>query len=212
MESKKERIASYYKNEVFSTIKENKNLILFSIVLFLLSSISGFYIFKVFFSSNPEVFDSIIQGFADMLGPLKERTSFELFLTIFYVNSRTSFLIMILGIFIGLFPFLSLWLNGTILGLLYGKFMVEGESPIVFLIGILPHGIIEVPAIAIAASQGFRIGKEVIFPPQGKSRSESLRINLKKGIKLFAIILPLLLIAAFIEVYVSAQLFNVSRI
>jgi stage II sporulation protein M len=90
--------------------------------------------------------------------------------------------------------------------------MVEGESPIVFLIGILPHGIIEVPAIAIAASQGFRIGKEVIFPPQGKSRSESLRINLKKGIKLFAIILPLLLIAAFIEVYVSAQLFNVSRI
>ncbi len=106
---------------------------------------------------------------------------------------------------------MSLWLNGTVLGLLYGKFMAEGESPLVFLIGILPHGIIEIPTIAIAASQGFRIGKEIISPPQGKSRSESLRINLKKGIRLFAIILPLLLIAAFIEVYVSAQLFNVSK-
>lgn len=212
MESKKERIISYYKNEVFSIIKENKNLMLFSIVLFLLSSISGFYMFKVFFNNNPEIFDSLIQGFVDMFGPLKEMTSFELFLTIFYVNSRTSFLIMIFGVFVGLFPFMSLWLNGTVLGLLYGKFMAEGESPLVFLIGILPHGIIEIPTIAIAASQGFRIGKEIISPPQGKSRSESLRINLKKGIRLFAIILPLLLIAAFIEVYVSAQLFNVSRI
>ncbi|HOT84703.1 MAG TPA: stage II sporulation protein M [Methanofastidiosum sp.] len=211
MESKKERIISYYKNEVFSIIKENKNLMLFSIVLFLLSSISGFYMFKVFFNNNPEIFDSLIQGFVDMFGPLKEMTSFELFLTIFYVNSRTSFLIMIFGVFVGLFPFMSLWLNGTVLGLLYGKFMAEGESPLVFLIGILPHGIIEIPTIAIAASQGFRIGKEIISPPQGKSRSESLRINLKKGIRLFAIILPLLLIAAFIEVYVSAQLFNVSK-
>lgn len=211
MESKKEGIISYYKNEVFSIIKENKNLMLFSIVLFLLSSISGFYMFKVFFNNNPEIFDSLIQGFVDMFGPLKEMTSFELFLTIFYVNSRTSFLIMIFGVFVGLFPFMSLWLNGTVLGLLYGKFMAEGESPLVFLIGILPHGIIEIPTIAIAASQGFRIGKEIISPPQGKSRSESLRINLKKGIRLFAIILPLLLIAAFIEVYVSAQLFNVSK-
>ena len=211
MESKKERIISYYKNEVFSIIKENKNLMLFSIVLFLLSSISGFYMFKVFFNNNPDIFDSLIQGFVDMFGPLKEMTSFELFLTIFYVNSRTSFLIMIFGVFVGLFPFMSLWLNGTVLGLLYGKFMAEGESPLVFLIGILPHGIIEIPTIAIAASQGFRIGKEIISPPQGKSRSESLRINLKKGIRLFAIILPLLLIAAFIEVYVSAQLFNVSK-
>ncbi|HNV93914.1 MAG: hypothetical protein APG08_01107 [Candidatus Methanofastidiosum methylothiophilum] len=211
MESKKERIILYYKNEVFSIIKENKNLMLFSIVLFLLSSISGFYMFKVFFNNNPEIFDSLIQGFVDMFGPLKEMTSFELFLTIFYVNSRTSFLIMIFGVFVGLFPFMSLWLNGTVLGLLYGKFMAEGESPLVFLIGILPHGIIEIPTIAIAASQGFRIGKEIISPPQGKSRSESLRINLKKGIRLFAIILPLLLIAAFIEVYVSAQLFNVSK-
>jgi len=167
--------------------------------------------FKVFFNNNPEIFDSLIQGFVDMFGPLKEMTSFELFLTIFYVNSRTSFLIMIFGVFVGLFPFMSLWLNGTVLGLLYGKFMAEGESPLVFLIGILPHGIIEIPTIAIAASQGFRIGKEIISPPQGKSRSESLRINLKKGIRLFAIILPLLLIAAFIEVYVSAQLFNVSK-
>ena len=211
MESKKERIILYYKNEVFSIIKENKNLMLFSIVLFLLSSISGFYMFKVFFNNNPEIFDSLIQGFVDMFGPLKKMTSFELFLTIFYVNSRTSFLIMIFGVFVGLFPFMSLWLNGTVLGLLYGKFMAEGESPLVFLIGILPHGIIEIPTIAIAASQGFRIGKEIISPPQGKSRSESLRINLKKGIRLFAIILPLLLIAAFIEVYVSAQLFNVSK-
>ena len=208
MESRKEKITSFYKNEVFTTIKENKNLMLISLGLFLLGSISGFYIFKVLLNNNPEVINSFLKEFQDMFGPLKEMTSLELFFTIFYINTRTSFLIMVLGVFVGFFPFLSLWGNGTVVGLLYGKFIAEGGNSLVFLMGILPHGVIEIPAILIAASQGFRLGKEIISPPQGKSRSESLRVNIRKGLKLFALIIPLLLIAALIEVYLSAYLFN----
>ncbi len=208
MESRKEKITSFYKNEVFTTIKENKNLMLISLGLFLLGSISGFYIFKVLLNNNPEVINSFLKEFQDMFGPLKEMTSLELFFTIFYINTRTSFLIMVLGVFVGFFPFLSLWGNGTVVGLLYGKFIAEGGNSLVFLMGILPHGVIEIPAILIAASQGFRLGKEIISPPPGKSRSESLRVNIRKGLKLFALIIPLLLIAALIEVYLSAYLFN----
>ena len=54
MESAKEKITSFYKNEVFSTIKENKNLMLISLGLFLLGFISGFYIFKVLLNNNPK--------------------------------------------------------------------------------------------------------------------------------------------------------------
>ncbi|HNR44755.1 MAG TPA: stage II sporulation protein M [Methanofastidiosum sp.] len=208
MESRKEKITYFYKNEVFATIKENKNLMLISLGLFLLGCISGFYIFKVVFNNNPEIIDSFLKEFQDMFGPLKEMTSLELFFTIFFVNTRTSFLIMMLGVFVGFFPFMSLWGNGTVVGLLYGKFIAEGGNSLVFLMGILPHGVIEIPAILIAASQGFRLGKEIISPPSGKSRSESLRVNIWKGLKLFAIIIPLLLIAALIEVYLSAYLFN----
>jgi Uncharacterized membrane protein len=181
---------------------------LISLGLFLLGSISGFYIFKVLLNNNPEVINSFLKEFQDMFGPLKEMTSLELFFTIFYINTRTSFLIMVLGVFVGFFPFLSLWGNGTVVGLLYGKFIAEGGNSLVFLMGILPHGVIEIPAILIAASQGFRLGKEIISPPPGKSRSESLRVNIRKGLKLFALIIPLLLIAALIEVYLSAYLFN----
>ena len=208
MESRKEKITSFYKNEVFTTIKENKNLMLLSLGLFLLGSISGFYTFKVLLNNNPQVIDSFLKEFQDMFGPLQEITSLELFVTIFYINTRTSFLIMMLGVFVGFFPFLSLWGNGTVVGLLYGKFIAEGGNSLVFLMGILPHGVIEIPAILIAASQGFRLGKEIISPPPGKSRSESLRVNIRKGLKLFALIIPLLLIAALIEVYLSAYLFN----
>lgn len=208
MESAKEKITSFYKNEVFSTIKENKNLMLISLGLFLLGSISGFYIFKVLLNNNPEIIDSFLKEFQDMLGPLNEMTSLELFYTIFFINTRTSFLIMMLGVFVGFFPFMSLWGNGTVLGLIYGKFIAEGGNSLVFLMGILPHGMIEIPAIIIAASQGFRLGKEIIFPPSGHSRSESLRVNIRKGLKLFAIIIPLLLIAALIEVYISTYLFK----
>ena len=208
MESRKEKITSFYKNEIFTTIKENKNLMVLSLGLFLLGSISGFYTFKVLLNNNPQVIDSFLKEFQDMFGPLKEITSLELFVTIFYINTRTSFLIMMLGVFVGFFPFLSLWGNGTVVGLLYGKFIAEGGNSLVFLMGILPHGVIEIPAILIAASQGFRLGKEIISPPPGKSRSESLRVNIRKGLKLFALIIPLLLIAALIEVYLSAYLFN----
>ena len=206
MEITKERINYFYKNEVFPTIRENKNLMLISLGLFIFGCIFGFYTFKVFLDNDPLVIDNFIKEFQEMFGDIKEMSSFELFYTIFFINVRTSFFIMILGIFLGFFPFMSLLLNGSIVGLLYGKFIAEGMGPSVFLMGILPHGIIEIPTIIIAAAQGFRIGKEIIFPPLGKSRSEALRVNINKGLKLFAIIIPLLLVAALIEVYLSGYL------
>lgn len=207
MEKTKGKLTAFYENEVISTIKENKMLILFSLALFMLSSISGVYIFQVLLDNNPEVINSFIQQFQEMFGPITQLSPFQLFLTIFYINTRTSFLIMMLGALLGIFPFISLWGNGTILGILLGKYMAEGGNYLGFLMGILPHGILEIPAILIAASQGFRLAKEIVSPPIGLTRSGALRMNISKGIKLFALILPLLLIAAIIEVYISTFLF-----
>ncbi|HNZ88034.1 MAG TPA: stage II sporulation protein M [Methanofastidiosum sp.] len=183
-------------------------MIFFSIGLFLFSSISGVFIFQVLLDNNPEIIDSFVDQFKEMFGPISELSPFQLFLTIFYVNTRTSFLIMMLGALLGIFPFISLWLNGTILGILFGKYIAEGGNYLGFMMGILPHGIIEIPAIIIAASQGFRLGKEVVSPPTGLNRSEAIKLNITKGIKLFVLILPLLLIAAVIEVYISTYLFS----
>ena len=208
MEETKGNITTFYHNQVFKTIKENKFLIIFSIGLFIFSSISGVFIFQVLLDNNPEIIDSFVDQFKEMFGPISELSPFQLFLTIFYVNTRTSFLIMMLGALLGIFPFISLWLNGTILGILFGKYIAEGGNYLGFMMGILPHGIIEIPAIIIAASQGFRLGKEVVSPPTGLNRSEAIKLNITKGIKLFVLILPLLLIAAVIEVYISTYLFS----
>jgi len=208
MEETKGNLTTFYHNQVFKTIKENKFLIFFSIGLFIFSSISGVFIFQVLLDNNPEIIDSFVDQFKEMFGPISELSPFQLFLTIFYVNTRTSFLIMMLGALLGIFPFISLWLNGTILGILFGKYIAEGGNYLGFMMGILPHGIIEIPAIIIAASQGFRLGKEVVSPPTGLNRSEAIKLNITKGIKLFVLILPLLLIAAVIEVYISTYLFS----
>lgn len=208
MEETKGNLTTFYRNQVFKTIKENKFLIFFSIGLFLFSSISGVFIFQVLLDNNPEIIDSFVDQFKEMFGPISELSPFQLFLTIFYVNTRTSFLIMMLGALLGIFPFISLWLNGTIIGILFGKYIAEGGNYLGFMMGILPHGIIEIPAIIIAASQGFRLGKEVVSPPTGLNRSEAIKLNITKGIKLFVLILPLLLIAAVIEVYISTYLFS----
>lgn len=206
MESRKGKVTSFYKNEVFPTIIENKNLIWISLALFFFGIAIGFFIFNSFLAHNLDVIDTFFKELLEGVGPIDELSPIQLTFTIFFINMRTSFFIMMLGAIFGLFPFLSLLANGMLVGLLYARLIFEGGSSLVFLMGILPHGVIEIPAIMIAASQGLRTGKEFIVPPQGKTRPEALRNNIIKGLKLFAVLLPLLLVAAFIEVYISAQL------
>ncbi len=210
MENRKGKITSFYKNEVFPTIIENKNLIWISLALFSFGIVIGFFIFDSFLAQNLELLDTFFEELFEGVAPIEELSPIELTFTIFFINIRTSFFIIVLGAIFGVFPFLSLLANGMLVGLLYGRLLFEGGSTLVFLMGIVPHGIIEIPAIMIAASQGFSIGKEFIFPPQGKTRPESLRHNIVKGLKLFALLIPLLIVAAFVEVYVSAQLLGLN--
>ena len=80
-----------------------------------------------------------------------------------------------------------------------------GYSPALFFAAfVLPHGVFELPAATIATALAVRLGATFMSPPQGKTVGEGWLWALADFIKVFiALVLPLLALAAAIEVHVT---------
>jgi len=80
-----------------------------------------------------------------------------------------------------------------------------GYSPLLFFAAfVLPHGVLELPAAAIATALVVRLGATFVSPPRGMTVGEGWLWALADFIKVFiALVLPLLALAAAVEVYVT---------
>jgi uncharacterized membrane protein SpoIIM required for sporulation/ABC-type transport system involved in multi-copper enzyme maturation permease subunit len=92
-----------------------------------------------------------------------------------------------------------------LVGLFAGEAAFVGLNPLVFLaVFILPHGIPELAAVVLAMGFGLRLGASIMSPPPGFSISEGLLLSLADLLKVFVLlVIPLLLLAAVVEVYVT---------
>ncbi len=80
-----------------------------------------------------------------------------------------------------------------------------GYSPALFFAAfVLPHGLFELPAAITATAMAVRLGATFMSPPQGMTISEGWLQALADMIKIFvAFVVPLLIVAAVVEVYVT---------
>jgi len=112
------------------------------------------------------------------------------FIVIFLNNAFTCFLNILTGPLIGIFPLFSAVLNGGLLG-----WFAREEGLIVFL-AIAPHGMFELPAYFFSVAIGLRLAREVFK----RKEERQLKMKLGEGLRVYLIlIVPLLLVAAFIE-------------
>lgn len=82
-----------------------------------------------------------------------------LFTFIFLNNAVKSVLFIFLGAFFGLFPLYVLFVNGGMLGYVLQTASGPDMSVLeLFARGILPHGIVELPALFVACAYGIRFG------------------------------------------------------
>jgi uncharacterized membrane protein SpoIIM required for sporulation/ABC-type transport system involved in multi-copper enzyme maturation permease subunit len=73
-----------------------------------------------------------------------------------------------------------------------------------FAAAVLPHGVLELPAAIIATALSVRLGAVFMSPPQGMTVSEGWLWALADFVKVFvAFVVPLLALAAVVEVYVT---------
>jgi ABC-type transport system involved in multi-copper enzyme maturation permease subunit len=80
-----------------------------------------------------------------------------------------------------------------------------GYNPALFFAAfVLPHGLFELPAAIIATAMAVRLGATFMSPPQGMTVGEGWVRALADLVKVFvALVIPLLALAAVIEVYVT---------
>jgi stage II sporulation protein M len=127
---------------------------------------------------------------------------------IFFNNVRAAVTTIGLGIFLGVYPVLMLMANGMMLGVILHQSAVEaGVHPLVlFVTKVLPHGILELPAIIIAAAYGMRLGITFVrwllswFVPGGRAAgTREWRRLFDRIPAAAALVMVLLLAAAAIE-------------
>jgi stage II sporulation protein M len=167
-------------------IKESRNYIYFVIILFFFSAIIGF-----FFPDNFRFIDAILKEIAEKASSLK---GLDLIIFIFDNNIRSAFLGLILGVLLGVFPFINALSNGIVLGYVFSKvWQISGFADFW---RILPHGIFELPAIFIALGIGIKLGMFVF----SNNKMKEFKYRFWSSLKAFvSIIAPLLIIAAIIE-------------
>jgi len=104
-----------------------------------------------------------------------------------------------------LVPILALTVNGWLLSFVSAA-VIEQESLGLLLAALLPHGVLELPAIIIGEAAALSFGTMAIIALVSKKRRSQLSPNLKQNIRYMALAFALLLPAAIIETYVTPLL------
>ncbi len=130
-------------------------------------------------------------------------------LAVWWQNFRVLLLSLILGVFsFGILGVLPTMLTMGIVGYLMGLFGLNGMSPWTYLTAfILPHGIFEIPAVILAGAAVLHMGAILATPVQGKTIGEVWLEALADWLHvMLGVVIPMLFVAAAIEVWVTPRL------
>ncbi|MFD2331835.1 stage II sporulation protein M [Cohnella sp. GCM10020058] len=151
--------------------------------------------------------DKQLQSISDIAkkANASDNVSLSMFWLILVNNLVATAFAMYLGIAACIMPLFTLGVNGLVMGYLFGQMANEGANLwSVIVRGILPHGILELPAIFLACAYGILLGVRLM---QGIGRSLTGKTKpwarfaeaMKGSVAIYAVVALLLLVAAVIE-------------
>jgi uncharacterized membrane protein SpoIIM required for sporulation len=132
---------------------------------------------------------------------------------LFLYNTRTTIVFLLTGLFsFGTLGLTLFMLNFVLVGGVLGAAELVGFSPLLtFAIGILPHGIFELTAVILATAAMLIVGAQLVSTNTDKSLGETLLLSLTDWLKVFiGLVVPLLAVAAVIEIYVTPMLIKLA--
>lgn len=205
---KKNRFLNFWKEELPLLVFDSRRELLLSLLVFVLAFGIG-----VFSSVNDPNFARTILGdqYVDMtianienddpMAVYKSQNQLDMFLGISLNNLWVSFITFIFGILASIGSVGILLINGIMIGSFQYFFIEKGLFWESFLTVWL-HGTIEVSCIILAGAAGIVLGKGLIFPGT-LSRVQSFQFSAIRGLKLFIGIVPLIVLAALIESFIT---------
>lgn len=180
-----------------------KWLILISVALYGIGIIVGVV-------AAPDVSKTTIEDVSNLAGFGEFLTSLPdwgLFIFILVKNITALLSSYIFSPFFCLLPVAALLLNGWIIGYV-SVIIIEEESLSYLMSGLLPHGILEIPAFLLGEAVAIGLGSTLIIAIFNKEKRDQLIPYFKHNLKYLLIALALLVPAAIIEAYVTPTLLD----
>lgn len=196
-------------NELRQQMKSMRKYMIVSAVIFLFGMVLGYLnLYEGLMDATLNNVRQLLDGVDS--GPL----SLGWFGFILMNNLSTLLYVIFLGVFFAFVPAYFLVINGMVIGYLASHLSGEHAAQRL-IVGILPHGILEFPAIVIAGAFGIRFGfllLDIIISlpvPDARSRVRNkLKLFMRSTLTLTVVLFVVLLIAAVIEVTVTPWLLN----
>jgi uncharacterized membrane protein SpoIIM required for sporulation len=134
--------------------------------------------------------------------PMLETSKSRFSATLITNNTKVSILALALGATWGIGTLILLFYNGVVLGAVIFDYFRAGQS--VFLMGwLLPHGVIEIPAILIAGQAGLLLGQALIGWNSKENLTRRLRSVTGSMVTLISGAALLLIWAGLVEAFFS---------
>jgi len=184
------------------TTKPVSSYIFVIYIIFFLSLANGYLMAVGNSGEARQIVERLFAGF----GFAREFTPFQLFVFIFLNNASKAFFVVLTGFFFGIIPIFFVFTNANLIGIVIAVFGAR-EGFLRVVLSLLPHGIFEIPAVLIASGYGLWLGvkfyRKIRF---GEPFKEAFLFSMKKY---FTVVFPLLLLAAFIEAYITTLITKV---
>lgn len=143
--------------------------------------------------------ENIAKG--DPMAVYKSDGEMQTFLPIFVNNIRIDFITFFSGIFMAIGSLLIMVVNGVMVGV-FQYFFIEKDLFWESFLAIWTHGTLEISAIILSGGAGLTLGKGLLFPGT-YSRFHALRASGMNGLKIIIGVIPVTLLAAFIEGFLT---------
>ena len=204
----KGRLFRFWQRELPQIMYESRKQLLYSFLIFLTSCLIG-----AVSAAHDESFVRLILGDAyvnmtlenidkgDPMAVYKSMGRGDMFFAITVNNIKVSFMAFSLGILLSLGTGFVLLQNGIMLGAFQYFFYQQGFLWSSFLT-IWIHGTIEIASIIIAGAAGLVIGNSILFPGT-YPRMHSFLQGARKGLKIVIGLVPLFIMAGFLESFVT---------
>ena len=198
----------WYRLSVFPTVKTLRGGVIVSLLCVAASFIAGWIIATQWriplddFNSNDEKLVENLQYWFEL-----GQNNPQLVILAVTQNMRVliaatilaSFTFGVLGLILIMIPF-------GMLGFILAQVVMSSLSPLPFFMAILPHGLLEVPAILLAGGAAVRLGSVVTRPPKDMTVGEAWLRALGDAVKIgVGLVFPLIILAGIVEVTITPR-------
>jgi uncharacterized membrane protein SpoIIM required for sporulation len=205
---KKNRFVLFWKQELPLLFRQHRRQLFFAFLIFSSACFIG-----AVSAAYDDAFVRLILGDSyvnktlanirkgDPMAVYKQAGEAPMFLAITINNIKVSFVAFVAGVIFSVGTFWILLQNGIMLGAFQYFFYKQGLL-LTSVLSIWIHGTLEISAIVIAGCAGFVMGNSILFP-QTFSRIESFRRGARQGLKMVVGLVPIFIIAGFLESFVT---------